>query len=215
MAHKLRISIVGAGLAGLTTVIALRKFGFEPIVYEQASVLGEIGAGVQLSPNAMLGLDRTVADVSFEPEQHVVRTWDDGRIVSAMPVRSRFRMQFGAGFYQMHRADLHAALSAQVPADSLRLNHACTGVDASGDFPMLHFMGREPVESDVVIAADGIHSVIRSSLFGAESPRFTGNVCWRGLVPALALTPGAISPDTTAWFGPSAHVVTYFVRADR
>ena len=107
--------MVGAGLGGLTAAIALRQRGFEVTVYEQADRLGEIGAGIQLSPNAMrvligLGLDKAFEAIAFEPNRHVVRNWKSGAVVSATQMKGVFRPQYGAGYFGAHRADLHAVL---------------------------------------------------------------------------------------------------------
>src|SRR5215213_9416181 len=127
MAQIRTIAIVGGGLGGLTAAIALRQRGFDVTVYEQADQLGEIGAGIQLSPNAMrvliaLGLDREFEAVAFEPHRHVVRNWKTGSIVSATQMRGVFRPQYGAGYFGAHRADLHAVLQNALPAECIRLN---------------------------------------------------------------------------------------------
>jgi salicylate hydroxylase len=209
-----RIAVVGAGLGGLTAAIALLSKGFDVTVFEQSPALGEIGAGVQLAPNAMkalmaLGLERPVTRNAFEPEAHVVRSWKTGQVVAASPMKGVYKDQFGAGYYTFHRADLHAALVEAFPAERIRLNAKCIGVSDG----VLGFADGSRFKADAVIGADGIHSVIRESLFGAQSPRFTGVVCWRGLVPADALAPGLVSPDMNAWFGPRSTIVHYHVRS--
>src|SRR5687768_10967887 len=130
---EVKVAIVGAGLGGLTAAIALRQRGFDVTVYEQADRLGEIGAGIQLSPNAMrvlmaLGLDRDFESIAFEPKRHVVRSWRSGSITSATQMKGVFRSQYGAGYFGAHRADLHAVLQRAVPAQCVRLNAKCTGV---------------------------------------------------------------------------------------
>jgi salicylate hydroxylase len=212
-----RISIVGAGLGGLAAAIALAQRGFEVKVFEQAPALGEIGAGVQLGPNATkvlraLGLEQEILKTAFEPEQHVVRNWKTGRVVAATRMQGVYREQFGARYFTFHRADLHAALLQAVPADRIVLNAKCTGVRNTGNGAVLSFADGTEVESDAVIGADGIHSVVRESLYGPLAPRFTGVVCWRGVVPTAAVPAGTISPDMGAWFGPHSTLVTYYVR---
>jgi salicylate hydroxylase len=212
-----RVSIIGAGLGGLTAARALLNKGFDVTVFEQARELGEIGAGIQLAPNAMkvlmeLGLEKQVLRTAFEPEAHVVRNWKTGRITASTQMKGVYRDQFGAGYYTFHRADLHSALVEAVPAERIRLNVRCTGIHTSGKTAVLDFADGIQVESDLVIGADGIHSVIRETLFGAQPPRFTGVVCWRGLVPADSLPKNLVAPDMTAWFGPRSTIVTYHVR---
>lgn len=212
-----KVAVVGAGLGGLNAAIALRQRGFDVTVYEQSDVLGEIGAGIQLSPNAMrvlmaLGLDRAFEAVAFEPERHVVRNWKTGRVVSATQMRGIFRPQYGAGYFGAHRADLHAVLQNALPALCIRLNARCTGVEDLGGRVRLHFADGSTDDADVVVGADGLHSAVRMALYGPDKPEFTGHICWRGLVPAAALPKGLIEPDMTAWFGPNGTVVHYYVR---
>jgi salicylate hydroxylase len=217
MTRATRVSIVGGGLGGLTAALALLKKGFDVTVFEQARELGEIGAGIQLAPNAMkvlmgLGLEKQVLRTAFEPEAHVVRNWKTGTATATTQMKGVYHDQFGAGYYTFHRADLHEALVEAMPAERVRLNVTCTGVRNQGNVAILDFADGTQVESDVVIGADGIHSVIRETLFGPQPPRFTGVVCWRGLVPADALPAGTVTPDMTAWFGPRSTIVTYYVR---
>jgi salicylate hydroxylase len=217
MAEVRKIAIVGAGLGGLTAAIALRRRGFEVTVHEQADQLGEIGAGIQLSPNAMrvligLGLDAAFEKIAFEPNRHVVRNWKSGSIVSATQMRGVFRSQYGAGYFGAHRADLHSLLQHAVPASCIRLNALCTSVRQDADRAVLTFADGSEATADVVVGADGIRSSIRESLFGPDAPRFTGHIVWRGLVPSHALPKGLIEPDMTAWFGPKGTVVHYYVR---
>jgi salicylate hydroxylase len=217
MERKSRIAIVGGGLGGLAAANALLAQGFDVRIYEQAGELKEVGAGVQLSPNAMkvliaLGLDRRVIAGGFEPERHVVRNWKTGRIVSTTQMKGVYHDQFGAGYYGFHRHDLHAALLDPLPPERITLGARCVGVESNDEQAVLSFADGSQVEADVVVGADGIHSVIREKLFGADAPRFTDHICWRGVVPTDALPAGLIPPDMTAWFGPHSTFVTYYMR---
>ncbi len=217
MTEVRQVAVIGAGLGGLNAAIALRQRGFEVTVYEQSGELGEIGAGIQLSPNAMrvimaLGLAQDFEAIAFEPERHVVRSWKTGSIVSATQMRGVFRSQYGAGYFGAHRADLHAVLQRALPSECIRLNARCTGIRQLPDRIALAFADGREVEADVVVGADGIHSAVRASLLGPDQPRFTGHICWRGLVPTSALPEGLVEPDMTAWFGPNGTVVHYYVR---
>jgi len=217
MSKAKHVAIVGAGLGGLNAAIALTQRGFDVTVYEQADALGEIGAGIQLSPNAMrvliaLGLEREFEAIAFEPDRHVVRSWKSGSIVSATQMKGVFRSQYGAGYFGAHRADLHAVLQRALPASCVRLTARCTGVMQSGDRALLTFADDSEAEADIVVGADGLRSVVRACLFGRDAPVFTGHICWRGLVPARALPKDLIAPDMTAWFGPNGTVVHYYVR---
>lgn len=214
--HAKRIAIVGGGLGGLTAAIALRQTGFDVTVFEQTHALGEVGAGVQLSPNATrifarLGLAAAFRAIAFEPDAHVVRSWQSGAIVSRTPMKGVYEEQYGSGYFGAHRADLHAMLASALPPEAVILGAKCTSIDDNGSIVVLGFADGTQFTADLVIGADGIHSVVRGKLFGTESPHFTGNICWRGLVPA-ALVPGLVEPNMTVWFGPHANVVTYYVR---
>ena len=212
-----RIAIVGAGIGGLTAAIAMLRRGLDVTVFEQAPALGEIGAGVQLGPNALkvlgaLGLDGAVIERAVEPGAHVLRSWKNGETLFSTPIRGVFQEKFGAGYYQIHRADLHAILARAVPADHIRLNARAVSVRNEADRAVLRFADGNEADFDAVIGADGIHSVIRASLLGPESPRFTGNICWRGIARTEALPPGHIARDVNVWLGPHGHIVHYYVR---
>jgi salicylate hydroxylase len=213
----MKVIIVGAGLGGLTAAATLAQRGIEFTLLEQASQLGEIGAGVQLAPNAMkvmraLGLERRAAEAGFEPGAHVIRNWKTSQVLARTPYKGVLSEIFGAAYYGYHRADLHDILRAAVPADAIRLSTRCTGVRTEGDGAVVTLADGTELAADAVIGADGIHSAVRASLFGPEAPRFTGNACWRGMTPASALSPGLIDPDMTVWFGPGGSVVHYYIR---
>src|SRR5262245_7685447 len=216
MSKVQKVAVVGAGIGGLNAAIALIQRDFDVTVYEQADALGEIGAGVQLSPNASrvlmaLGLDKEFEAIAFEPNRHVVRNWKTGSIVSATQMKGVFRPQYGAGYFGAHRADLHAVLQRAVPAQSVRLSAKCTGVTQDANGVTLTFADGRTAHADIAIGADGIRSAVRESLYGPDAPRFTGHIVWRGLVPADALPKGLIEPDMTAWMGPKGTVVHYYV----
>lgn len=213
----LKVIVVGAGLGGLTAAAALSKRGIEVTLLEQASQLGEIGAGVQLAPNAIkvlraLGLEKRAAEVGFEPNAHVVRNWNDSAVLAYTPYKGVLSNVFGAAYYGYHRADLHEILRSAVPSDAIRLSAKCVGVREEGDQAVVMLADGTELKADAVVGADGIHSAVRGRLFGAEAPRFTGNACWRGMTPTSALAPGLIEPNMTVWFGPGASVVYYYIR---
>jgi salicylate hydroxylase len=217
MTRKPKIVIVGAGIGGLTAAAALRNRGCEVVVLEQATVLGEVGAGVQLSPNAIkvmcaLGLDSALRAVSCEPEAFVGRDWASGRHLYRTPIKGVYENLYGAGYYHIHRADLHGALATLIPQDQIWLGSKCAEVRQDQHGVAVVLASNEVVEGDVVIGADGIHSPVRRSLFGDDAPRFTGNMCWRGMVPVDALPRGHVELASSNWLGPRGHVVHYYVR---
>jgi salicylate hydroxylase len=217
MARTPRVAIIGGGIAGLAAALALHRRGVEVTVYEQAGELSEIGAGVQMTPNAMnalrvLGLEESAMAVAFEPESQILRSWRSGRVIYRTPIRGVFRERFGAPLCSFHRADLLSVLAAPLPDHFIRLDARCVAIEPGDASAVAHFADGSTIEADIVVGADGIRSLVRASLFGADSPRFTGCMCWRGLVPVERIPPGLIEPSSLNWMGPHGHVVHYYVR---
>jgi salicylate hydroxylase len=130
-----------------------------------------------------------------------------------VPAREEYPAMFGAPWYQLHRADLLDMLLARLPPGTVVTGARLTGVTPAGEGATLTFADGRREAADVVVACDGIHSVVREALFGKQTARFTGHMCWRALVPVEALPPGHVAPDLTAWMEPRAHVITYYVRS--
>ncbi|HEX5371039.1 MAG TPA: FAD-dependent monooxygenase [Dehalococcoidia bacterium] len=215
MAKTTRIGVIGGGIGGLVAAQALLKRGFDVSVYESAPELKEIGAGVSLSPNAMkalrsLDLEQPVRSVAFESENGLLRNWRTGRVISKTPRDMTNR--YGATGCTVHRADLLDALSTGLSAKVVHLGARCVHVDADEKGAMARFNDGTEIEADVIIGADGIHSAVRTSLFGRDAPRFTGKICWRCLVPVDAVPGGLPTTDSTTWLGPHGAVVVYLVR---
>lgn len=220
MGRPLRVAIVGAGIGGLAAAGALLRAGAEVQVLEQASALGEVGAGIQMTPNAVkvlrgLGLEGQLARYGFLPQAIVGRDWKSGRVNFRTPLAGECARLYGADYYHIHRADLHRMLRTLVPDERIRLASRCTGVRDEADGVVLDIEGGESVQADVVVGADGIHSKVRESLFGEQPARFTGNMCWRTVVHFPERRHDIVSPDSTMWLGPRGHVVTYYVYAGR
>jgi salicylate hydroxylase len=216
----MRIAIVGAGLGGLVAAIAARRAGFEAAIYEQAGAFGEVGAGIQLGPNAVkvlraLGREEGLARFGAQPEHHVGRSWKSGRLLFKSATRRACVERFGAAFYQVQRSDLHAYLRSALPADAFHLGKRCTGVESKAHAARIHFADGTHTEADVIVGADGIHSTVRAAILGPEAPRFTGVICWRGQVEADRLPAGLIPPDSLNWMGPGGCIVHYYVRPGR
>jgi len=220
MSGKPRVAIIGAGIGGLTAAVAMHLRGIDVDVYEQASEIGEIGAGVSLSPNAIkafrsLGLYEQIADIGFESDNQLVRAWDTGDIVSKVFRKGVYEREFGAPYLSMHRADLVDVLRRQLPGGVFHLNARCVGVDTGASGASARFADGKTIEADLIVGADGIRSAVRHSLFGETAPRFTGSVCWRGLVPIDAFPAGLISTDLTLYMGPRSHVIHFMVRGGK
>ncbi|MFW6093186.1 MAG: FAD-dependent monooxygenase [Pseudomonadota bacterium] len=214
------LGIVGAGIGGLTLALACREAGLRDItLYEQAGAAEGLGAGVQLSPNATrvllaLGLRRTLEQVSFHPQAVHLRTWRTGYLLATRPLGPFSEARYGAPYYHVHRADLHAMLLDAVRARGITLRTAthCRGADQDHDGPWVE-LDDSAVRHDVVVGCDGIRSVVRNAVVEGTAPRFTGHVAWRAMVPADALAQAPVAPTATVWLGPGRHFVHYYVRA--
>ncbi|ROM50797.1 FAD-dependent monooxygenase [Pseudomonas rhodesiae] len=213
------VAIAGGGIGGLTAAIAFAQRGADVTVYEQSKVLGEIGAGIQMSPNAMkvltaLGVSTEVREIAFEPEFGAMRHWKNGTTYFRPNVKSQCRLRYNAPYYHVHRADLHAILvkRARVSGVDVKVDTAITGYEQDGETAWLQTRLGQTERADLVIGADGIKSAIRTQMHGIENPRFTGAVAWRGLLPTSSLPKGLVKPGATIWLGPQRHVVTYYVR---
>jgi salicylate hydroxylase len=133
--------------------------------------------------------------------------------VASRPLAEFSEARYGAPYYHVHRGDLHALLleAARQRDIHVETGQRCQGVGEDGDGPWLE-LDSGTVRHSAVVGCDGIHSTVRAQLFGAETPRFTGHVAWRALVPATALPPRLIPPAATVWLGPRRHFVHYYVR---
>jgi len=216
MARTARIAIIGGGIGGLTAAHALRRQGFEVSVYEAQPELKEIGAGVALGPNAMkalraLDLEQPVRAIGWEAESHALRNWKTARaIVSTSNATQATR--FGAAPCFAHRADMLDALARELPSEIVTLGARCVSVDPGGEVASARFTDGSEIEADVIIGADGIHSAVRTSLFGEDAPQFTGKICYRSVIPVDAVPGGTPPPENVTWLGPHGAIVVYRLR---
>jgi salicylate hydroxylase len=215
-----RIAIIGGGIGGLSAALHLLRAGFDVHVYEQAPRITEIGAGIQISPNASrllirLGLKPAMDAGGVFPQAVHQRSWDDGRTLQRAPLGPEVEQTFGAPYYHFHRADLANLLAAALPAERVHVGHKLTDCEQKGDRIIARFENGVLLEADLLVGADGIHSRVRHILFGPEKARFTGCVAWRGLVPAESIRHLDIEVASHNWMGPDGHVVHYWVSAGR
>ncbi|GAA1830577.1 FAD-dependent monooxygenase [Actinomadura chokoriensis] len=210
-----RIGILGGGIGGLAAAAFLRREGLGVTVYEQASEISEVGAGLVVAPNAARLLRRLGVLDEFRERAVVLETgwefrrWEDGAVLSAEDLASSCERLYGEKTYTAHRADLLAALHTQVPAESVELGRKCVDVTRSGDVFQLRFADGRSAEADVVIGADGVHSVVRNTLFGVSPATYSGICAFRALVPEARAPEFARRPVQSLWIGPGHHLVHY------
>jgi salicylate hydroxylase len=215
----LRIAIVGGGLGGLAAALFLRKVGLDVTVYEQAPELREIGAGIVVPPNMVRPLSRLgLADklsafaVRIEAAWEF-RRWEDGRVLFVQPMGEECELLYGAHCYVAHRADLLTLFQQALPPELLRLDHRCVEVHQDEHEAELTFADRAgrktKVTTDVVIGADGIHSIVRQAVAPSTDAHFSGLCVFRCLVPAAKAPALALRPVQTLWLGPGRHFVHY------
>jgi len=214
------VLIAGAGIGGLTAALCCIHHGHHVRVFEKAPALGEVGAGIQVSPNAMkvlgaLGLAEALTAVAFCPEAIEARMGESGRHIFSIPLADYAEQKWGASYLHVHRADymsvLSTALRERAPK-ALHLGAAASGYAHDDQGVSVTLSDGRAVQGDCLIGADGIHSKIREQMVGPDAPIFTGNVAWRAVVPIEAL--GAVAPNPTAcvWMGRGRHGVTYRLR---
>jgi salicylate hydroxylase len=215
----LHVIVVGAGVGGLTCALSLARRGNVVTVLERADAPAEVGAGLQLSPNATrvlidLGLEDELRDTAFAPEAAMVRDRATGRVLLETRLGSFAEHRWGAPYLQIHRADLHGVLMDAVKAEpriAVRFGFPVDGVRQS-ETRVAAVSGDEAVEGDVLVGADGVRSKVREILFGPENPRFTGQVAWRGVAKADWRLRGLTPPFAQIWTGEGRHFVHYYLR---
>jgi salicylate hydroxylase len=143
----------------------------------------------------------------------VVRRWDDGREIARQPLADACERNFGAPYYHFYRPELLDLLVAAVPGGVVHLDHRCVGLTQYADRVEVKFANGATAAGDVVVGADGIHSSVRESIMGPESPRFSGHVAYRGLVPVAQVAELGLEVVANSWWGPDRHFVHYFVGA--
>ncbi|VCU69269.1 6-hydroxynicotinate 3-monooxygenase precursor [Pigmentiphaga humi] len=215
------IAIIGAGIGGMAAAIALHREGCKVGIYEQAARFGRVGAGINLTPNAVraldgLGVGEGLRETAYEPTCRVSRMWDTGAETSRLELHADGRRRYGAPQLTVHRADLLTALETALPQDSVHLGSKVVSVAQDAARAYVDLADGTRVSAGAVIGCDGIHSVVRAALAGPEAPRFTGKVAFRAIVPTAPLARYDLTP-TTKWWGPdsSSQIFTFLINRGR
>ncbi len=216
----MRILVVGAGIGGLTAALALRRAGFDARVYEQASVLREVGAGVAISPNAVkvlhqLGLAEALRAVGVRSLSIDSRDWQSGALLGRVPLAEEAVARWGAPFYHLHRADLHDALRAALGDEHITLGARCVAVEQGDDAVTARFADGREATGDLLVGADGLHSVVREHVAGPDQAIWARQIAWRGLASAAVGHEAGLEVRHHSFWGPRQQFVTFYVAGGR
>lgn len=214
--------IAGAGIAGVAAGLGLARAGWEVSIFERAEALGEVGAGLQIGPNAAkvldwLGVLPALHSTEFRPANAVLRDGRSGREIYRAALGAAAEARWGAPYLHLHRADLLAVLVDQAKAAGVEIHcgrTAAAAVEIPGGIA-LQFEEGSRAEGDMVLAADGVRSALRAGLHPDEAPRYTGQIAWRALVSADRVPKDTLAPDATVWAGAGRHLVSYYIRAGK
>ena len=199
MPIEMKVVIIGGGIAGLTTAIALQRAGITCTIYEAAAHFQPVGAGIVLAANALKALEKMGIAEAILPKGRLLDAFtildNNGRKI--IHTNSRLvRAKFGADNFTIHRADLHQILLSFIPAANLHWNKRCVNLTQTRDKVNLFFQDGRVAEADYVLACDGIHSVVRKKLLPKVQPRYSGYTCWRAVV---AMPPVTLPEATETW----------------
>ncbi|MEJ7930551.1 FAD-dependent monooxygenase [Ramlibacter sp. AN1015] len=218
-----RILVAGAGIGGLTAALCLAQRGFQVQVFEQASALKALGAGLQLSANATrvlftLGLGEAVQALTILPGKKCIRLWNTGQEWELFDLGRESIERYGYPYMMLYRPDLHGelvrALNERCPG-ALQLDAKVVEVRQDAREVELVLQDGRRVRGDVLIGADGVHSVARAAAIAEDKPVFSGCTAWRGVIEVQRLPPRLREPAGVNWVGPGAHIVHYPVHAGR
>jgi salicylate hydroxylase len=220
MSSSCKIAIVGGGLAGLAGAQALKTFGMKVEVFEAAPALGEIGAAVNASPQAVkalqaIGVGDKIAAVGTTSPGIYTRNMQTGEFLEFND-RHKTAVRYGAPYYTFHRADLLDALGSGLDLSAIHLGHRLTGIEERSDRIILVFANGARIEAEIVIGADGVRSAIRHALYGTDNPTYTGQMVWRALLNGGDVPDEVLEPTGhIQWVGPGCHLLAYYIRGGK
>jgi salicylate hydroxylase len=214
------ILIAGGGIGGIATALCLRARGVPFELFEQAAAFREVGAGIQLSANVMrilmkLGLGEGLAKVAVMPKGLEVRSWQSGERILWTPLGYEAERHFGAPYYHAHRAEVLELLVRALGSGDIHLGCKVASVAHDAQGASLTLEDGTTHAGEALVAADGIHSLVREQLFGKGAPRFSGNVAWRGTMPAEAVAGLKLDFLSSNWWGPERSLVHYYISGGR
>ncbi len=215
-----RIAVIGGGIGGLTAALALLRRGFDVDVYEQASELREVGAGIQISANgnrvlAALGVLEALKSLACEAAGKEIRLWNTGQTWKLFDLGAHSIERYGFPYLTAYRPDLITVLADAVrreKSNAVHVDARCSAIFHEPDSIRIEFSNGKTAAADALIGADGVHSTVRKALFGEDQARFTGIMAWRGTVPMERLPERMRRMVGTNWVGPGGHVVHYPVQ---
>ncbi|MFY9692843.1 MAG: FAD-dependent monooxygenase [Xanthobacteraceae bacterium] len=214
------IAIVGGGLAGVAAAQSLKSFGIKAVLFEAAAALGEIGAAVNSSPQAVkalraIGVGDKVAAVGTSSPGIYTRNMQTGEFLEFSD-RLKTAAHYGAPYYTFHRADLLDALASGLDRSAIHLGHRLMAIEERSDCVVLVFDNGQRLEAQHVIGADGVRSVIRQALYGQDKPTYTGQMVWRALLEGDDVPEWVIEPTGhVQWIGPGRHLLAYYIRGKK
>lgn len=224
---RLNVLIIGCGLGGLAAAHCLAQAGHDVTIFEAARKLGEVGAGIQVSPNVSRllirwGLADKLKEYAVQPQAIVFRRYDDGEVVGYSRWGDSIAREVGAPYYHMHRADFHRIVLDLVlasPRVTVRLNARVQSIQPSPDPNVsITLASGEVVEGDLIIGADGVHSITREVVLGRkELAQPTGDAAYRAIIPTdfmrkdPELKRFVETPEMTTWMGPGRHLMAYCI----
>jgi len=214
---NLPIVIAGGGIGGLAAALGLARKGLACVVLERSAKFGEIGAGIQIGPNAFHCFDALgVGDEARACAVYIdsLRLMDalNGEAIATIPLGDAFRQRFSNPYAVVHRADLHGVLLDACRANTLielRTSHEVSGYLQQGDRLRVDCAGAEPIDASALIGADGLHSNVRRQLVGDGPPRVSGHTTYRSVIPSEKMPEEIRWNSATLWAGPKCHIVHY------